>query len=59
MIHGRVDRASAAETVESGLIPGLVKPKTIKIGMVFTASLLDVLQLHKQCDVCKQCDVRV
>ena len=30
-ISGRVDRASATETVDSGLITRLVKPKTIKI----------------------------
>ena len=28
-----VDRASATETVDSGSIPGRVKPKTIKIGI--------------------------
>ena len=33
-ISGRVDRASAAETVDSGSIPGRVKPKTIKIGIL-------------------------
>ena len=31
--RGRVDRASATEAVDSGLIPGRVKPKTIKIGI--------------------------
>ena len=31
-IRGRVDRASASEVVDSGSIPGRVKPKTIKIG---------------------------
>ena len=30
-ISGRVDRASATEAVNSGSIPGRVKPKTIKI----------------------------
>ena len=30
-ISGRVDRASATETVDLGSIPGRVKPKTIKI----------------------------
>ena len=30
---GQVDRASATETVDSGSIPGRVKPKTIKIGI--------------------------
>ena len=29
----RVDRASATETVDSGSIPGRMKPKTIKIGI--------------------------
>ena len=42
-LNGRVDRASAAETVDSGSIPGRVKLKTIK--MVLTASLLDLQQL--------------
>ena len=32
-ISGRVDRASATEAVDSGSAPGLVKPKTIKIGI--------------------------
>ena len=32
-INGRVDRASAAEAVDSGSIPGRVKPKTIIIGI--------------------------
>ena len=32
-ISGRVDRASAAEAVDLGSIPGRVKPKTIKIGI--------------------------
>ena len=41
MINGRVERASAIETVDSGSIPGRVKPKAI-IFLVFTASLLDV-----------------
>ena len=30
---GRVDRASASEAVDTGSIPGRVKPKTIKIGI--------------------------
>ena len=30
LVSDRMDRASAAETVNSGLIPGQVKPKTIK-----------------------------
>ena len=33
LISGRVDRASATETVNSGSIPGRVKPKTINIGI--------------------------
>ena len=32
-ISGRVDRASSTEAVDSGLIPGRVKPKTKKIGI--------------------------
>ena len=32
-ISGRVDRASATKAVDSGSIPGRVKPKTIKIGI--------------------------
>ena len=32
-ISGRVDRKSATEAVDSGSIPGRVKPKTIKIGI--------------------------
>ena len=32
-ISGRVDRASATETVGSGSISGRVTPKTIKIGI--------------------------
>ena len=32
-ISGRVDRASASETVDLGSIPGQIKPKTIKIGI--------------------------
>ena len=30
-ISGRMNGASAAETVDSGSIPGQIKPKTIKI----------------------------
>ena len=33
-IGGRVNRASATETVDSGSIPSRVKPKTIKIGVL-------------------------
>ena len=32
-ISGRVDRGSATEAVDTGSIPGRVKPKTIKIGI--------------------------
>ena len=32
-ISGRVDRASATETVDLGSIPGRIKPKNIKIGI--------------------------
>ena len=32
-ISGRVDKASAIEAVDSGAIPGRVKPKTRKIGI--------------------------
>ena len=30
---GRMDRASGTEAVDSGSVPGRVKPKTIKIGI--------------------------
>ena len=33
LIRGRVDRMFATETVDMGSIPGLVKPKTIIIGI--------------------------
>ena len=32
-VSGRVDKASATETVTSGSIPDRVKPKTMKIGI--------------------------
>ena len=32
-ISGRVDRALATKAVDSGLIPGRVKPKTLEIGI--------------------------
>ena len=32
-ISGRVDRASATEAVDSGAIPGRVKPKTTRISI--------------------------
>ena len=41
LISGRVDRACATEAVDSGSIPGRVRPKTIK-KLVFTASLFYV-----------------
>ena len=52
-ISGRVDKAYATETVDSGSIPGWVKPKTI--AMVFSASLLDVQQLQGQCEASAVC----
>ena len=33
MISGQVNRASATDAVDSGLIPDWVKPKTAKIGI--------------------------
>ena len=33
VFSGRVDKASATEVVDTGSIPGRVKPKTIKIGI--------------------------
>ena len=42
----REDRASATEAVDSSLIPGQVKPKTVKIGI--HSSLPDVQQLKEQ-----------
>ena len=33
VLWGRVNRASASKTVDSGSIPGRVKPKTRKIGI--------------------------
>ena len=41
-ISGRVERATATEAVDSGSIPGRVKPKIIKIGIY--SFLLDVQQ---------------
>ena len=43
-----MDRASATEAVDTGSIPGRVKPKTNEL--VSTASLLDVQQLKGQCE---------
>ena len=40
-ISGRVDRASATETVDLGSIPSPVKPKSVKIGIY--SFLLNVL----------------
>ena len=56
-ISGRVDRASATDSVDSGSIPGRVKPKTLKL--VFTASLLDVQQLKGQCKASAVCGRQV
>ena len=39
-LSGRMDRASATETVDLGSIPDRVKPKTIN--MAFSAFLLDI-----------------
>ena len=50
-VHGarsRVDRACATETVDTGSIPGRVKPKTIKTGI--HSFLLDVQQLKGLCE---------
>ena len=47
-VFNRVDRASATETADWGSISGRVKLMTIK-KLVFTASLLDVQQLKRQC----------
>ena len=40
MISGRMDKASASETIDKGSIPNQFKPKLQKL--IFTASLLDV-----------------
>ena len=56
-ISGRVDRASATETVDLGLIPGRVKPKTIKIGI--HSFLLDVQQLKGQYEANAVCGRQV
>ena len=53
----QVDRTSANETVDTGSIPGRVKPKTIDLD--FTAFLLDVQQLKRQCDVSTVCGKQV
>ena len=52
-ISGRVDRASATEAVDTGSIPGRVKPKTIKIGI--HSFPLDVQQLKGQCEASIVC----
>ena len=52
-MSGQVHRASATETIDSGSIPGRVKPKTIKL--VFTSSLLDVQQSKGQCEASTMC----
>ena len=36
----RVNRASASEAVDSGLIPNVIRPMTLRV--VFTAFLLDI-----------------
>ena len=56
-ISSRVNRASATETVDTGSIPGRVKPKTIKL--VFTTSLLDVQQLKGECEASTVCGRQV
>ena len=56
-ISNRVNRASATKTIDTGSIPGRVKPKTIKL--VFTASLLDVQQLKGECEASTVCDRQV
>ena len=45
--NGQMVRASASGAVDSSLIPSLVKPMALKL--VFTASLLDVQALKRQC----------
>ena len=37
LFSGRVDRANAPETVDSGWIPGRVKPTTIEIAIQISA----------------------
>ena len=56
-ISGRVDRASATEAVDMGLIPGWVKPKTLK--SVFTAFLLDIQQSKGLCEASTVCGRQV
>ena len=43
-----MDGASATETADSGLIPWIIKPMTVKL--LFTAPLLDVQQLNEECE---------
>ena len=57
LIYGRV-RASGTKMVDSGSIPGRVKPKDYK-KLVFTASLLDVQQLKGQCEASTVCGRQV
>ena len=52
-----MDRASATETVESGSIPGRVKPNIIKIGI--HSFLLDVQQLKTSCEAYAVCGRQV
>ena len=49
-----VDRASATEAVDSGSIPGWVKPKTIKIA-IHSFPAFDVQQLKEQCESSTVC----
>ena len=50
-------RASATEAVDTGSIPGRVKPKTVKL--VFTAFLLDVQQSKGLCESSAVCGRQV
>ena len=52
-IRGRVDRASATETVDLGSIPVGSNQKLSKL--VIIASLLDVQQLKEQCEASTVC----
>ena len=54
-ITGRVDRASATETVDTGSIPSRVKPKKL----VFAAFLPDNQQLKGQCEASIMCAKQV
>ena len=52
-ITGRVDRASATETVDLSSIPSRVKPKTLKIGI--HSFLLDIQYWKGQCQASAVC----